>query len=416
MNALIVWATFNMEMPAQASEPRRRETGRKTLRTIKAGIIGTGFIGPAHVEAVRRLGYVEVKALAEADEKLAQQKAEQLNIRNAYGDFRKILQDPEIEVVHNCTPNFLHFEINKAIMEAGKNIISEKPLAMDSRESAELVKIAYKAGVVNGINFNYRHYPLVQQAKAMIKNGELGSIYAVRGSYLQDWLFFDTDYNWRLEPEVGGASRAVGDVGSHWCDTAQFVTGQKITKVCADLRTVLPTRKKPKRPIETYLGKELTPEDYVEKAIKTEDYAGVLFELESGAKGLFGISQMAAGRKNRLYLEVDGSRCALAWDQERPNELWIGRRERPNELLIKDPSLLLPEAKRYAHYPGGHPEAYPDGIKMFMRNFYEFVAAGKSPKSYEPDFPTFEDGHNEVVICDAILKSSKERRWAEVPL
>lgn len=384
------------------------------MRKIKAGIIGTGFIGPAHVEAVRRLGFVEMKAVAEANEELAKQKAEQLHISNAYGDYSKILKDPEIEVVHNCTPNFLHFEINKAIIDAGKNIISEKPLAMDSEESSKLVKIASEAGIINGIDFNYRHYPLVQQARAMVQRGDVGEIYSVRGSYLQDWLFLETDYNWRLEPDVGGVSRAVGDVGSHWCDTAQFVTGMDITKVCADLRTILPVRKKPKQPIETYVGKELGPEDYDEKPIKTEDYAGVLFELENGAKGLFGVSQMTAGRKNRLYLEVDGSKCALTWDQERPNEMWIGRRERANEILLKDPSLLLPEVKKYAHYPGGHPEAYPDGIKMFVRNFYEFVAEGKDPKSDTPDFPTFADGHHEVVICDAILRSDKEKRWVNV--
>jgi len=384
------------------------------LRRIKAGIIGTGFIGPAHVEAVRRLGFVEMKAVAEASEELAKRKAENLHIPVAYGDYHKLLEDDEIEVVHNCTPNYLHFKINTEIMEAGKHIISEKPLALNSYESRKLVQLASKTGVVNGIDFNYRHYPLVQQARAMVQRGEIGEIYAVRGSYLQDWLFFETDYNWRLEPEIGGESRAVGDVGSHWCDTAQFVTGLKITSVCADLRTILPYRKKPKRPIETYKGKELTPDDYEEVPIKTEDYAGVLFELENGARGLFGISQMAAGRKNRLYLEVDGSKCAIAWDQERPNEMWIGRRDAPNQILVKDPSLVHPEVKKYVHYPGGHPEAYPDGIKMFVRNFYEFVAEGKDPKSDQPDFPTFEDGHHEVVICEAILRSHKERRWVKV--
>jgi predicted dehydrogenase len=187
-----------------------------------------------------------------------------------------------------------------------------------------------------------------------------------------------------------------------------------ITSVCADLRTIMPVRKKPKRPIETYLGKELGPEDYDERPITTEDYAGVLFEMENGAKGLFGISQMAAGRKNRLYLEVDGSKCALAWDQERPNEMWVGRRETANELLIKDPSLVFPEVKKYAHYPGGHPEAYPDGIKNFVRNFYEFAAEGKDPGSDAPDFPTFADGHHEVVICDAILESNRHRKWVDI--
>ena len=380
------------------------------MRTIKAGIIGTGFIGPAHLEAVRRLGFVDVVAVAERDQATADAKAELLGIPRAYGDYRALLADPEIEVVHDCTPNNMHYEVNTAILNAGKHCISEKPLAMNSQESRALVALAAKKGLVNAVDFNYRFYPLVQHAKAMCADGDLGDVFAIHGSYLQDWLYLDTDYNWRLEPEVSGESRAVADVGSHWCDLVQFITGRTITEVYGDLVTVHKIRKKPKGPIETYAGKLLSPEDYQEVPINTEDYASVLFVLDNGAHGCFTVCQVAAGRKNRLYYEIDGSKCALAWDQEQLNELWVGYREKANEVIIKDPSLLKEAARAYAHYPGGHPEGYPDGPKNLFRNVYQAVAGDAKALPYS----TFEDGHREVAICEAILQSHRERKWTKV--
>ncbi|MFH1008396.1 MAG: Gfo/Idh/MocA family oxidoreductase [Candidatus Latescibacterota bacterium] len=386
------------------------------MKKIKTGVIGTGFIGPAHVEALRRLGFVEVVALAESSQKLAEDKAAMLSIDRAYGDYRDLLADPEIQVVHNCTPNFLHHKITRAALEAGKHVVSEKPLAMTSVESAELVCLARDKGLVNAIDFNYRYYALVQQAKAMVQSGELGDrIYAVHGSYLQDWLYLDTDYNWRLEPERSGPSRAVADVGSHWMDLMQFVTGAKITAVYGDLATIHAVRKKPLVEIETYAGKELEPGEYEEMPIDTEDYATVLLQFDNGARGAMTVSQVAAGRKNRLFFEIDGSKCALSWDQERPNEMWVGHREKANEVLIKDPSLLAPEAKRYADYPGGHPEAYPDGPKFLFRNVYTFIAAGRDPNKDPVNFSTFQDGHREIVICEAILESHKQGKWVVFP-
>ena len=379
--------------------------------TIKAGIIGTGFIGPAHVEQLRRLGFVEVAAVAERGQQLAQAKADAMAIPKAYGDYRELLADPEIQVVHNCTPNHLHFEINKEILAAGKHIVSEKPLAMNSGESRELVRLAKEAGVVHAINFNYRFMPLVQQAHQMCQAaGDVGRIYAVHGSYLQDWLLLENDWNWRLVPELSGQSRAVADVGSHWCDTVQFVTGLKIVRVMADLMTIHPTRKRPKVEVETYAGKVLRPEDLEDVPINTEDFGAVLLEFESGVRGVLTINQCAAGRKNRLYFEIDGSKCALAWDQERENELWVGRRDGPNQTIMKDPSLLYPAAREYAHYPGGHNEGWDGGAKNLFRNVYGFIA-GTRPGG---DFSTFVDGHNEIAICDAILKSSREKRWMDV--
>jgi predicted dehydrogenase len=381
------------------------------MTKIKAGIIGTGFIGPAHVEALRRLGFVEVAAVAERGDDLAKAKAEQMSIPKAYGDYRKMLADPEIQVVHNCTPNHLHFAINKEILAAKKHIISEKPLAMTSAESRELVRLAKDAQVVNAINFNYRYMPLVQHAREMCQAAaDVGRIYAVHGSYLQDWLLLANDWNWRLVPELSGDSRAVADVGSHWCDLVQFITGLKIVRVMADLVTIHPVRKRPKVEVETYAGKVLRPEDLEDVKINTEDYGSILLEFDSGAHGSLTVNQCAAGRKNRLYLEIDGEKCALSWNQERPNELWVGRRNGPNQTVLKDPSLLYPVAREYAHYPGGHNEGYPDGPKNLFRNVYGFIAGNR----VGGDFSTFQDGHNEIAICDAALKSSRERRWVNV--
>jgi len=380
------------------------------MKTIKAGIIGTGFIGPAHVEAVRRLGFVEMIALCEANKDLAAAKAEQLCIPRSYGKIEEFLADPEIEVVHNCTPNHLHFDISKKIMAAGKHVISEKPLAMTTAESKQLVKLAAKAGVINAIDFNYRYYPLVQETRDMVASGKLGDVFHANGSYTQDWLYLPTDWNWRLVPEFSGKSRAIADIGSHWCDCIQFISGLHIKRVMADLRTIHPQRMKPRRQVETYFGKMLTPADYEPVKINTEDYANVIFEFDNGASGSFSVSQCFAGRKNRLFFELAGSKCAVTWDQERPNELWIGHRERANELLIKDPSLLSPRARAYAHYPGGHPEAYPDGLKNFMLRVYSYIVG----KSKEVDFSTFQDGHNELAICEAILASNQGKKWTAV--
>ncbi len=384
------------------------------MQTIKVGIIGTGFIGPAHVEALRRLGSVEVVGLAESNQALAEEKAKLLRIARPYGDYKDLLRERDIQAVHNCTPNFVHFKINKDVIAAGKHLVSEKPLAMNSKESGELVRLAQKARILNGINFNYRFYPLIQHARAIIRDKKAGEVRVVHGSYLQDWLLFETDYNWRLEPAVGGKSRAVADIGSHWCDLIQHVTGLKIVEVMADLSTVIPVRKKPKKTIETFAGKGLQPSDYESVKISTEDYASVLLRFNNGARGVFTVSQVSPGRKNRLHFEIDGAYHSIVWDQEKPEEMWLGYRDRPNELLVKDPSLLHPQAKSYAHYPGGHPEGYPDGPKNFFRNFYQWASEAKVPPKGQADFATFEDGHLEILICEAILKSSKSRKWVKV--
>lgn len=381
------------------------------MTKIRTGIIGSGMMGPIHTEALRRLGYVDVVALCEATEELARAKSAALHIGKGYCDFRKMIADPDVDVVHNCTPNAVHFEVTKAIIAAGKHVISEKPLAMNSKESSELVELADKAGVVNAIHFNYRNYPLVQNMRAMVKSGELGRLFLMHGSYLQDWLILDTDYNWRVEPGAGGDSRAVADIGSHWFDTVQFITGDPVVDVMADLATIHETRKKPKQAMETYAGKVLSADDYTEVPVATEDAATVLFRTASGAPGSLVVSQVSAGRKNRLYFELDYANGALEWNQEEPNMLWVGRRQRANESMIKDGSLLHPEVRPFAHYPGGHPEGYSEGPYNLFMQVYAHIASGAKGK---PTFSTFEDGHNEIAICEAILQSSRSRAWTKV--
>lgn len=385
------------------------------MNTIKAAVLGTGMMGPAHIEALRRCEGIDVVAVGSRSLQRAQNLADRYGISKAYDDWRKLLADDEIEVVHNCTPNNLHFEINKAAMQAGKHVVSEKPLTLTSKESAELVELAGKQGVVNAIDFNYRFYPLTQHARAMFHSGELGDAYLIHGHYIQDWMFYDSDYNWRLETDISGESRAVADIGSHWCDLVQFITGLKIQRVFADLVTVHPTRRKPKQAVETFKGKENSAsQDFDDIPIKTEDAGSVLLRFENGTRGVFTVSQVSAGRKNRFWFEIDGSKKAIAWDQEEPNQLWVGYRDKPNEIIMKDPSLLAGGACKYAHYPGGHPEGYPDGPKNLFMNVYDFIRQKKDPTQTQPNFPTFYDGHVEIKIVEAILKSHRENQWVDV--
>ena len=375
---------------------------------LKVGVAGTGFIGPAHVEALRRLG-IEVAGLSEIDLQRGQERAAALKIGKVYPTFGEMLADPAIDVVHITTPNYLHYPQVKAALLAGKHVICEKPLAMDSHEGGELVALAKQKGLVNAINFNLRFYPLSHQAHAMLKSGQLGEVYIVQGSYLQDWLLFPTDWNWRLEPGLGGDMRAVADIGSHWLDLVTFITSLDVEAVCADFHTFIPVRKKPGRALDTFGGKPQAAMEYVEQPIHTEDYATVLLRFKGGARGVFTVSQVSAGRKNRLFYEISCAKSALAWDSERPNELWIGHRERPNEVLLKDPSLLDAEARQYASYPGGHNEGFPDTFKQLYSAVYRYIEAGD--QRGEPDFPTFADGQKELLIGDAILQSARGAGW-----
>lgn len=382
-----------------------------TKQNIGIGVAGTGFIGPAHVEGLHRNG-IRVLGLAERTREKAEAKAADLGIPRIYGSLEQMLADPDIDVVHLATPNYLHHPHARAALLAGKHVVCEKPLAMTAAESAELVQLAKEKGLVNAVNFNIRMYPMAQQARSMVQSGELGDIFIVQGSYLQDWLLLPTDWNWRLEPNLGGKLRAVGDIGSHWLDLLTFITGLRVEEVYADFKTFHPIRKKPAKPVETYTGKILTPEDYIDQSIYTEDYATIILHYENGVRGVVTISQVSSGRKNRLFYEISGSQSSLAWNSERPNELWIGQRSGPNQLLLKDPSLLSPEARAVSSYPGGHNEGFPDTFKQLYAKVYNYIFAGDFTKT--PDFPTFEDGHYEMQLGEAIERSAREKAWVKV--
>jgi predicted dehydrogenase len=381
-------------------------------KKYKAGVIGIGFIGPAHMEAIRRQGF-EVAAIAESTQEQADETAARLFVPKAYGDWKDLVNDPEIDIVHIASPNYLHYEQAKMALEVGKHVLCEKPLAMNTEESAELVRLAKEKGLVNAVNFNIRFYPLVQEACAKVQAGELGErLYTIHGSYLQDWLLLDTDWNWRLEPELGGDLRAVADIGSHWMDLVTFITGTTITEVFADFETFIKIRRKPTKKIDTYGGKLEVDMEYEEKPIHTEDYAAVLLKFDNGSRGVMTVSQVSSGRKNRLFFEINGSASTLVWDSEKPNELLVGHRPKPNEIIIKDPSLLHDEVRWSASYPGGHTEGFPDTFKQLQVAVYDYIKAGDMEA--EPNFPTFEDGHRTLAVDEAVLKSARQGGWVNV--
>jgi predicted dehydrogenase len=381
---------------------------------IRVGVIGVGFIGPAHIESIRRLGFVDIVAIATSSEETAVPKAKALSIPKAYGNYLDLISS-DIDVVQITSPNYLHFPQAKAALEAGKHVVCDKPLVMSSDESRVLVDLARKKGLVNAVTFNHRFYPLVQESRAMIKQGKLGSLYLVQGGFHQDWLLYDTDYNWRVEAKEGGKVRAVGDIGTHWLDTIQYVTGLKVQAVFAQLRTVIPVRKKPKGSVETFAGKELKPADYEEIPIDTDDCGVIMLKFEGAETlGVMTVSQVSPGRKCRLFYEIYGSSAGISWDSEMPGQMWIGHRDKFNEIFIKDPALMDPVSRTSARYPGGHQEGFPDSHTHCERTIYEYIREEKHKSGAEPDFPTFQAGHEEQLICEAILESSKKKEWVEV--
>jgi predicted dehydrogenase len=362
---------------------------------VRAAIIGTGFMGRVHLEAVRRLGVVDVAAVAGSSMDKARAFAGAFGVERAEGDYRAVLADPDIQAVHVCTPNSRHFAMASAAAEAGKHVLCEKPLAMTSAEAAALAGLAATKAIRNVTCYNLRCYPMVQQMRRMCEAGALGDILVAQGTYSQDWLLYDTDWNWRVQAREAGPLRAMGDIGSHWCDMVEHVTGQRITSVCADLATFHKARKRPTRSAE---------------AVDTEDFGAVLFHLGDRARGALTVSQVSAGCKNRLNLEIYGTRASAAWNQERPDELWIGHRDGPNEVAIKDPSLLAPGAAAYADLPAGHSEGYGDTFKQLFRRFYQSILDPHAA----PDYPQFLDGLRQMRLLDAALASHQRRGWVEV--
>jgi predicted dehydrogenase len=377
------------------------------MKNIKVGVIGTGFIGPVHLEALRRLG-VNVTSLCDLPDRV-RAAADKFGIPHAFGDYRELLRSPEVDVVHITSPNRFHCEMALAALRAGKHVICEKPLAMNTRETAKIVRLAQRSGRVFAVNYNVRFYPAVLALRGLVARGDLGDIVHVNGSYMQDWLFKDTDYNWRLLPQEGGQLRAVADIGTHWMDTASFVLGKKIAAVFADLGTLHTTRRRPLGEVQTF-AKAGGKQRYASYAVETEDFANVLLQFASGARGNLGVSQVAAGRKNCIRLEVYGSRKSAWWCSEEPEMLHFGQRDGANETAVRATPAFGDGAAGYMDYPPGHVEGFPDTFKMLFRNIYDAIAGGPA----ERRFATALDGHQEVAVCEAILKSNRRKTWVKV--
>jgi predicted dehydrogenase len=379
------------------------------ISEIGAAVIGTGFIGTVHVEELRRIG-VQVRGVLGSTPERGAARADALGVPHAYASLDEILVDPTVDVVHVTSPNHLHVPQASAILAAGKHVVCEKPLAMTAAESASLVRQADASGLVNAVNFNIRFYPLHQHVREIVAAGDLGEVRFVTGHYFQDWLLHDTDWNWRLDPEKGGVLRAVGDIGSHWLDLMAFVTGQPIVAVMADLATFVGTRQEPTGPVETFSTERSA--DVVARQMGTEDTATILLRFANGARGSVAVSQISAGRKNSLQWEIDGSDAAAAWDSETPDHLWIGHRDQPNELLLRNPALMGAAGRAAAALPGGHVEGFGDTFAALFRAIYADIATGRP--NADPPYATFAAGHDEMLVNDAIAESARIGRWVDV--
>ncbi|MFN8620776.1 MAG: Gfo/Idh/MocA family oxidoreductase [Chloroflexota bacterium] len=376
---------------------------------IGAAVIGSGFIGAVHIESLRRLG-VQVHGLLGSSAERGDDRARALQVPRAYATLDELLADPKVDVVHVTSPNQLHFPQVKAILAAGRHVVCEKPLAVTSEESAELVALAGATDRISAVNFNIRFYPLNQHAHQLVRDGGLGEVRLVTGRYFQDWLLLPTDWNWRLDPVQGGTLRAVGDIGSHWIDLTTFITGQHVTEVFADLSTFVKVRQQPTGPVETFSTERSA--DTVPVDMTTEDAALILLRYANGARGSVSISQVSAGRKNSIQWEIGGSAAAAAWDGETPDHLWIGHRDEPNQVLLRNPALMTETGRRAASLPGGHVEGFGDTFHALFREIYRAILAGRAPE--RPLYATFADGHEEMVIGDAIATSAREGRWVAV--
>ena len=381
--------------------------------TFKVGVIGVGYIGKIHLEELSRVEGVEVTAIADSDIELAKKIGKTFGIKKVYSNWKELVNDSDIEVIHNCTPNNFHFEVNKEVMESGKEIFSEKPLALNADESRILAETAKEKGTIAGIDFCYRYYPVIQEAAYRIKSGEIGDVHTVLGHYLQDWLLYPTDYSWRLDPKFSGCSNVMGDLGSHWCDLVQFITGNRIKEVMAELRTVIPKRQKPKDR-STLTFSDRVSENSQKIDIKLDDYGALMIRFENDARGTFTTAQVCAGRKCNIDVQIYGTEKSLAWNHERANELWIGKRKEGNEIFFESPLLQNESTRHYATLPSGHPMGYRDAIVNLFRDYYRAIRDKREGNKIALNHPDFIAGHNEMLILEAALESSKQGVWTEV--
>jgi predicted dehydrogenase len=378
----------------------------------RVGIVGTGWMAETHTEALRRLG-VEVAGVAGRTPARAREVADRLGLATAYDSVEALVKDDSLAAVHVTSPNDVHAEQAAAALRAGRHVVCEKPLGVSAAETAALATLAAGSGLVNAVCFNLRFAPHNHNAAGMVRDGAIGEPRYVTGSYHQDWLLEETDWNWRLVAGRQGNLRAVADIGSHWIDLVCFISGRRVVEVLADLHTFVPERNHPLVEVGTFAGHGVAADvERVREPMTSDDAAGLLLRLEGGARGVCSVSQVSAGRKNRLSWELNGSGSSLAWVSEEPEYLWVGHRGRPNEVAGKDPALMSALGARVTGYPAGHVEGYPDTFRGLFAAVYADVAAGRP--SPDPAYPTFADGHEVALVCEAVTESAGSRTWAPV--
>lgn len=374
---------------------------------LRVGVAGAGFIGAVHSRSARLAG-ATVAGVSASSRESAERAAVRLGAERAYATSEELVEAPDIDVVHICTPNHLHAPLAEAALAAGKHVVCEKPLALDAAEAERLVAAAESAGRVAAVPFVYRFYPTIREARERVAGGTTGPLHLLHGSYLQDWLLRPEDDNWRVDSALGGASRAFADIGSHWCDLVEFVSGHRLTRVSARATTAIPERVDGHgRPA---FSAPVDGNGAERRRITTEDAAVMQFETDRGALGTVVISQISAGRKNRLWFELDGATQALAFDQENPETLWVGGRAQ-TQLVRRDPEALSPAAARYSTLPPGHPEGYAECFDRFVEDVYAAIATGSAPDG----LPQFADGLRAATITDAVLTSAREGAWVDLP-
>lgn len=353
----------------------------------RAGIVGTGFMGTVHSRAVRASGGEVAGVVGSTPERGAVAAAALAT--KAYDDLDALLADPAVTVVHVCTPNHLHAEATRRALAAGKHVVCEKPLATTLADAVAMEAAAREAGVVATVPFVYRFHPMVREARVRIAAGALGRVLLAHGGYFQDWLARPTDDSWRVDPDRGGATRAFGDVGSHWCDLLEFLTGRRITTLSARLVTAIPDR--------------------ASGPVATDDIATLSFEADGGLVGTAVVSQVSPGRKNRLAIEVSGLEGSIAFDQEEPERLWVGGLE-ANQILLRDPATASPAAARYSSLPAGHPQGYQECFTHFVADTAAAIAGAEVD-----GLPTFADGRRASALAEAVVASARSGGWVEVP-
>jgi predicted dehydrogenase len=351
---------------------------------MRAGIVGAGFIGAVHAHAVRAAGGVVVGTTGRTPEATARA-VEVLGAERGVGSMAELAAADDVDVVHICTPNSTHAEMAEAVLAAGTPVICEKPLATSVEDARRLTARAAEADVLAAVPFVYRFYPAVREARARIAAGEAGPLWLLHGTYLQDWLAAADATNWRVDPALGGGSRAFGDIGVHWCDLMEFTTGHRIVRLAARMGTA-------------YAGRG-----------GTEDGAVVVFETDQGASGSVVVSQVSPGRKNRLWFSFDGQAASYCFDQEHPDSLWVGGTA-VNRVVMRGPDTFSDAAAGYARLPAGHPQGYQDAFNAFVSDVYAAIA-GQKPEG----LPTFMDGLRAAVLTQAVVTAGAEQSWVEVP-